>query len=465
MCGICGIVNREGADAPGLARMAASLVHRGPDDHGQVLVGPAALAHRRLSIIDLGGGQQPIANEDGQIQIVFNGEIYNYRELRTELLARGHRFRTESDTEVIVHLYEEHGTGCLRRLRGMFAFAIWDARAQRLFAARDHLGQKPFYYAEQPGRLAFASEIKALLALDPGLARLDACALDEYLALRLVSAPRSMFQGIRKLPPAHFLTYDVRTGLRIERYWDLEYEPKHTDSEEQILEELEARLLEALRLHLIADVPVGAFLSGGLDSTLIVAMLARKILDRPLRTFSGSLPYGAFDEAPTARRVAELFGTQHTEARISPSLVRLLPRLVAQLDEPSDPLSVCSYLIAQVASQHVKVVLGGDGGDELFAGYDRYYGNLYAGLYARIPERLRSGLLGSMLTILPARGWYKSAGHQLHWLHRLSFLEGGERYAHSLNYFYLEDRERTPSIRSIGCCTRTTGSACPTTRS
>jgi asparagine synthase (glutamine-hydrolysing) len=440
MCGIAGVVNfdrREPVERETLVRMARSIAHRGPDDEGIYIDGPVGLAFRRLSIIDLSGGHQPMSNEDETLWIVLNGEIYNFKQLRPELIHRGHRFKTESDTETILHLYEEHGVDCVKHLRGMFAFAIWDARRKRLFAARDRLGQKPLYHVQRNGELLFASEIKALLAVDPGLRKPDLAALDEYLTLRLISPPRSMFKEVRKLPPAHYLTFDCETGLRIERYWDLRYEPKWTESDEDLVDELEERLIECIRLHLISDVPVGAFMSGGLDSTLIVALLMKHGLAPDFQTFSVGLPYGQFDEAPAARLVAQRYGTQHHEERISPSLLNALPRLVQQLDEPSDPLSVCVDLIAQIARRHVKVVLGGDGGDELFGGYDRYYGNRYADVFARVPTTVRRFLVGPALNMVPDGQWYKSVGHQLKWLHRLTFFQGGQRYIESLAYSYV----------------------------
>lgn len=418
------------------------LRHRGPDDQGLFVNGIVGLGHRRLSIIDLKTGTQPITNEDRTIWVVFNGEIYNYRSLRDELVVRGHRFETQTDTEVIAHLYEEYGEKCVTRLRGMFAFAIWDAKQGRLFAARDRLGQKPFFYVQRGTELAFASEIKALLAWDPSLAEMDLRSLDQYLTLRIIAPPHSMFRSIRKLPPAHSLSFDAKTGLRVERYWDLEYEPKITRSDDDLVDELEARLIDCLKLHMVSDVPVGAFLSGGLDSTILVAVLMKHVARDPIQTFSMGLPYRDYDEAPYARMVAERYGTRHYEKTIVPSLIQTLPRLVWHLDEPSDPLAVCSYLIADMASQHVKVVLGGDGGDELFGGYDRYYGNRYASYYAVMPEALRKYGMGTLLRLVPDGKWYKSRGHQLKWLHRLSFLEGGTRYARSLGYFYF-----APSLR------------------
>lgn len=438
MCGIAGIVGGRCADPEAMRRVLHALRHRGPDDEDLHQARGATLGHRRLSIIDLAGGRQPIGNEDGTRWIVCNGEIYNYKELMRELEQKGHRFRTRSDTEVILHLYEELGEACLDRLRGMFAFAIWDENEQRLFAARDHLGQKPFFYREGAGgELAFASEIKGLLPLLPGAPSVDAEALHQYLALRIVAQPRSMFREIGKLPPAHALTFSARDGLRIRRYWDLPYGPKLEGSEDELVDALEEQLVESVRLHMVSDVPVGAFLSGGLDSTLVLALAAKHGgVPEPIPTFTIGLPYGEYDEAPAARLVAERYGTRHTERLMVPSLTANLPDLVYHLDEPSDPLSVCTYLVSKIAKEHVKVVLGGDGGDELFGGYDRYYGNLYAGYYALVPPALRRGLVGPLLDLVPDGDWYKSRSHQMKWLHRASFLSGGERYARTLGYFY-----------------------------
>ncbi|MBT8439230.1 MAG: asparagine synthase (glutamine-hydrolyzing) [Gammaproteobacteria bacterium] len=437
MCGIAGLVSENcSPENPVLQRMLDALNLRGPDDEGSYYADGAALGQRRLSIIDLEGGHQPIGNEDGTVWIVCNGEIYNYKELREELIARNHAFSTHSDTEVILHLYEDMGYRCVDRLRGMFAFAIWDTRKQTLFAARDRLGQKPLYYSARNGELLLASEIKALLAADPSLSEMDAASLDQYLALRIIASPRSMFSGIQKLPPAHYMTFSRKAGLEISRYWDLDYEPKFTGTEEQILDELEEVLIEALKLHMVSDVPVGAFLSGGMDSTLVVSMLMRHVIKEPIQTFTIGLPYGKYNEAPAARLVAEEYGTIHHEEVQTPSLLATLPDLVWHLDEPSDPLSVCTFLIARMARKHVKVALGGDGGDELFGGYDRYYGNKYAGYYAMIPAFIRRYGIGAVLNRLPDGGWYKSKAHQIKWLHALSFLSGSKRYSRSLGYFY-----------------------------
>lgn len=445
MCGIAGIVGTLAADGADIGRMLQALAHRGPDGEGVHADESAVLGHRRLSIIDLQGGRQPLRNVEGTIWLVCNGEIYNYVELRQQLEARGHRFVTHSDCEVIIGLYEAYGDKLLDHLRGMFAFALWDSRKKRLLAARDHLGQKPFFYIAQPHRFAFGSEIKSLLALDPALRQLNLAALDQYLALRIIASPLTMFRNVHKLPPGHMLVVERGAAPVIRPYWDLQYTPKIEMSEERLIDQLDERIVESLRLHMVSDVQVGAFLSGGLDSSLLVAMLVKRLGIKDLPTFTIGLPYKQFDEAPHAQNVATRYQTQHHELTISPSLKEILPDLVWHLDEPSDPLSLCAYHVARFARKTVKVVIGGDGGDELFGGYDRYYGNLYAGYYSKVPEVLRRQVLGPALSLVPAAGWYKSIGHQLRWLHRLSFLEGSERYAASLAYFYF-DTDRRGSI-------------------
>lgn len=437
MCGICGQVDPRGVSEQAIKTMASGLSHRGPDGEGTYFGPIVGLGHRRLSIIDLDGGRQPMSNEDGSIWITFNGEIYNYRELRQRLEA-SHAFATNSDTEVILHLYEEKGRACVDDLRGMFAFAIWNANDRSLFLARDHLGQKPLFYTQSGERFTFASEIKALLALDPSLRAMDPCALHQYLTLRIIASPRTMFSAVRKLPPAHTILFKGGR-VTIERYWTLHYEPKLRLKEADLLDRLEEHALEAVRYHMVSDVPVGAFLSGGLDSSLIVAMM-RKVTTGHLQTFSGDVPYEGYSEAPYARLVAGKYGTDHREDTIVPSLVRSLPDVVWHLDEPSDPLSVCMYDLAEMASRHVKVVLGGEGGDELFGGYDRYYGNQYVDYYRLLPSVIRTRLVPQILRALSDGFWYKSPSHKLRWLNELSFVEGGERYARSLSYFYFGNR-------------------------
>lgn len=438
MCGICGIYRREGVKENELIRMSDALSHRGPDDEGIFIDdgGRVGFGHRRLSIIDLTNGKQPMSNEDNTIWISFNGEIYNYKEIK-KTLRHKHTFRTDSDTEVIIHLYEETGEDCVKLLRGMFAFAIYDTKEEKIYAARDHLGQKPLYYYSDDREFAFASEIKGLLALNPYLNRINEEALYEYLTLRIITPPRSMFHKIKKLAPAHHLTFQ-RGKLKVQRYWDLKYEPKWNLEYSDILHELEYRLQSSIKYNLVSDVPVGAFLSGGLDSSLIVAMMSR-VDGENIQTFSGDVHYGNFSEIPFAKMVAHKYKTDNHVLTVQPSLVRSLPNLVWHLDEPSDPLSVCMYYIAELARKEVKVVLGGDGGDELFGGYDRYYGNILVDYYALLPEVFRYYIMGKMLKFMPENFWYRSYSHQLRWIHQISFSKGAERYARGLSYFYFSD--------------------------
>lgn len=435
MCGIAGILDPTGAARDQARQMAACLGHRGPDDATDYCSGPLAFGFRRLSIIDLDTGRQPIANEDGSVRVILNGEIYNYGALRDELERAGHRFSTTSDTEVLVHLYEEHGTGLLDRLRGMFAFALWDERRRRLTVARDHLGQKPLFWARRGERFWFASEIKSILAVEDGFRRPDVRALHEYFSIRVVSEDRSMFDGIRKLPAGHVLQVEPGGEPDIRRYWGLRYDPKTQLDENEAVDALDERLREAVRLHMVADVEVASYLSGGIDSGLVTAIAAGQS-DQPLRTFSVGTPYGQFDELPAARLVARRYGTAHEETSIRGGDIALLPRLVFHLDEPSDPLSVCQWRIAELAARHVKVVLGGDGGDELFGGYDRYYGAQYVRYWAMLPGVLRDGVIGRALDRVPDGFWYKSLSHKLRWLNELAGVEPSRRYARSLSYFY-----------------------------
>ena len=442
MCGIAGILDPGGPEPDSVRAMTAALIHRGPDDQGFHFEPGVGLGFRRLSIIDLEGGNQPIGNEDGSVQLVCNGEIYNYRELRKALGETGHAFASQSDVEVIVHLYEDIGLGLLDRLRGMFAFAIWDARQRRLVLARDHLGQKPLYWAQLGRRLYFASEIKAILAVTHQLRRLDPVALDEYLTLRVIGGDRSMFQGVRKLEAGHVLVVqEGQDAGSSHRYWDLLYEPKAQLSEEEALERLDAELRAAVQLHLESDVEVGAFLSGGVDSGLVAAMI-HSFTGGGFKTFSVSTPYERFDEGPAARAVSDRYATEHHASSVSGDCVELLPAAVWHLDEPSDPLCVCMHYLAEVTRREVKVALGGDGGDELFGGYDRYYGAAYARYFAALPAAVRRGVVGRLLDLAPDEFWYKSLANQLRWLGEVAGVEKERRYARTLSYFYF-----TPQLR------------------
>ncbi len=450
MCGIAGTAGPGSVADAEVQRMCDAIRHRGPDDWGTFVEGGVGLGMRRLSIIDLAGGHQPITNEDGNVVVVFNGEIYNHEALRRELVSAGHQFRTRSDTEVLVHLYEDLGERMFERLRGMFAFALWDRRHRRLLLARDQFGQKPLFYTEQGGRLTFASEIKALLAHDPSLARMSPFALDQYLSLRFVQPPDTFYEGIRALPPAHYLVWENGTS-RIGRYWDLSFGPKMTASEPEILEAVDELLAETVALHLTSDVPVGAFLSGGLDSTLVAAY-AVKVLGSELRTFSMGIPYRDLNELPAAAAMARQYGTRHFAEEVTPSVAADLPRLVSALDEPADPLSICLLHLARMTSREVKVVLGGDGGDELFGGYDRYAAERWLDAYRAVPEVVRDLISNQVLNRLPDQFTFKSVTHKLRWVDLMARKTGGERYAESLQYFWFNEARRaelyTPAFRA-----------------
>jgi asparagine synthase (glutamine-hydrolysing) len=402
MCGICGFYEYEThgrADRQVLGDMLGVIHHRGPDDFGVYLDKDLALGMRRLSIIDLSGGKQPIFNEDGTILTVFNGEIYNYHELRKQLESRGHTLATASDTEVIVHLYEDFGEECVQHLRGMFGFAVWDRRRRRLFMARDRLGIKPLYYTHAGGRLIFASEIKAILQHPAVQAHLDIEALNSFLSLKYVPAPKTMFKRIYALPPGCSLTCDAN-GATVRRYWDLSFANRHDDGlrEEAYAEQLQSLLQECVRLHLMSDVPFGAFLSGGLDSSTIVALMSQ-FLNEPVKTYSVGFEGDgeAFSELPYARLVAAKFKTDHHEVIIRPShMTELAEKVVWHLDQPlADHATLANYLVAELASRQVKMVLTGEGGDELFAGYARYSGERLSPFFKCVPKTARSMALAA----------------------------------------------------------------------
>ena len=395
MCGICGIVSASGpADPERLAQMSAKLVHRGPDSDGTFLDGPVGLAARRLAIIDLAGGDQPIANEDGTVTVVQNGELYNYPELRMELERAGHRFRTNCDTEALVHLYEQEGEAFARRLRGMFAVALWDATRRRVVLARDRYGIKPLYYRAERGGLEFASELRSLPR-----GEIDLDALEAFLAFNSIPAPLTIFREARKLPPGHVLVWeDGQT--RLERYARPTPVPAselREDDEAELVEELRGRLRDSVRAHLLADVPVGVLLSGGIDSSVLAALAAQET-GEPVRTFSIGFEERSFDELSDARLVAERYGTRHRELVLRPDAALLLPALADAFDEPfADSSALPTYLVSQLAAEDVKVALSGEGGDELFGGYYTYVADLLAervgglaGLARPVVERLPS---------------------------------------------------------------------------
>jgi asparagine synthase (glutamine-hydrolysing) len=436
MCGIVGKLcfdPRQSVAAPLIHRMANTLVHRGPDDDGVWVNGPVGLGSRRLAIIDLSRrAHMPMSNEDGSLWIVLNGEIYNFHELRRDLLGKGHQFRSESDTETILHLYEEEGVECLRRLRGMFAFALWDAKRQTLFLARDRLGKKPLYYYHDRNVFLFASEPKAILQ-DPHVrAEADPEAIHHYLTYGYVPGAHSAFRGMRKLPPAHYLLVQQEAG-HVHRYWSLRYQPKRHGSEAELGEELLALLEESVRLRLISDVPLGAFLSGGIDSSVVVALM-RRLVSGPLRTFAIGFEQREYDERSYARQVAQQFATDHHEFVVKPDAASLLPRLVWHYNEPfADSSALPSFALCELTKQSVTVALNGDGGDEAFIGYDRYLGTVVASWYDRIPAPLRRAVMWSAGR-LPL-GVPKSFVYRLRRFAEALTLEPRRRYGQWMVYF------------------------------
>lgn len=415
MCGIAGGCWTDAGrplERETLQEMTALLRHRGPDDeghyfaapqsHGNLFVTPGiALGSRRLAIIDRAGGHQPISNEDGSVWVVLNGQIYNFVELRRRLEGGGHRFRTQSDTETIVHLYEDEGVRCFEHLNGMFAIAIWDARQRQLVLARDRLGEKPLVYREEPGRLLFASELKSLLAV-PGVPReIDPQALDEYLTYQYVPHPRTIFKGIAKLPPGCFAVY--RDGhLTLDRYWSVDWNFQRELPVEEYRERLRETMTSAVELRLQSEVPLGAFLSGGIDSSIIVGLM-QKLGSQPVQTFSIGFAEKEYDETGYAWQVARHLGTEHRQFRVEPQAVDILPRLVWHFDEPfADSSAIPTWYVAQFTKQHVTVALSGDGGDELFAGYRRYRAVRLGDWFDRMPEPLRKVATARFWQRLPA---------------------------------------------------------------
>ncbi len=409
MCGIHGIYSLTSGlalDPADLGRMGAVTEHRGPNDEGRYSGEGVLLGMRRLSIIDLEGGQQPIANEDESVWLVCNGEIYNFRALRSALESQGHRFRTGSDAEVLVHLYEEYGDDFVTRLEGMFGFALWDTKRRRLLIGRDRLGIKPLYYLNDGKRLLFASEAKAILAVPGVQAELDDEALREYLTLGYVPGPLSLFAGMAKLPPASLMICDSE-GVRQKTYWTLPHECDNNRSEAQWIEAVLSEVESSVKSQMVSDVPLGAFLSGGIDSSAVVAFMARHST-QPVKTYSigfdTSSGGGSFyNELPWARQVSELFGTEHHEILVEPDVVSLLPKLLWHMDEPmADAAFITTYLVSEFARKDVTVILSGVGGDELFGGYRRYLGEHYGATYNRLPRWLRHGLIAPIARRMPA---------------------------------------------------------------
>jgi asparagine synthase (glutamine-hydrolysing) len=408
MCGICGIFEfDEQREIPRelVHRMTQTIVHRGPDDEGIFVGRGIGLGFRRLSIIDVAGGHQPLSNEDGRVWVMLNGEIYNYLELHDDLIKRGHRFSTHSDTETIVHLYEEYGEECFARLRGMFAIALWDSREHKLLLARDRVGKKPLYYASDAKRILFGSELKCLLAADSLPRDIDTQALSDYFSLGYVPAPKTIYRAAKKLLPGHYLVASAK-GVRIERYWDISFNQVENRSEEEWCEILRHQLCEVTRMRLMSEVPLGAFLSGGVDSSAVVAMMA-KIMRRPVTTCSIGFEEQEYDESAFARKVSEQFNTDHHEQIVRPNALDVLNKLVWHYDEPfADSSAIPTYYVSQVARRYVTVALGGDGGDENFAGYRRYYfDHMENQMRGFIPAPVRSAVFGPLGRLYPALAW------------------------------------------------------------
>ncbi|MBA2737243.1 MAG: asparagine synthase (glutamine-hydrolyzing) [Pyrinomonadaceae bacterium] len=434
MCGIAGFISKS-KDVPVIEReitldkMCRIITHRGPDEQGTAVEGRAALGMRRLSIIDIKSGQQPIYNEDGTKLIVFNGEIYNFRELKKELESRGHRFKTNSDTETILHAYEEYGADCLKHLRGMFAFAIWDKSDESLFIARDRVGKKPLFYAlTENGNFVFGSELKVLLTHGEISKEIDYSALDAYLTFGYMPEEFCIFKSVSKLEPGHFLIY--KDGeIKTKRYWDFDYSPiVEIKTEVEYIEVLREKLKEAVRIRLISEVPLGAFLSGGVDSSAIVAMMSQ-ILESPVKTFSIGFHEDSFNELKYARIAAKHYNTEHHEFIVTPELVETIDEIVRHFDEPfADPSSLPTFMLSKMARDYVTVVLSGDGGDELFAGYTRYVTDSKRSGLGKLPRSIRRNLLRPLIEVLPhgARG--------KNFLYNAS-LDAIDRYIDSISHF------------------------------
>lgn len=436
MCGIAGIlgINGKPVDAREVRAMCDVMVHRGPDDEGCYVKGNAGLGMRRLSIIDIATGRQPVHNEDGSVQVVQNGEIYNYRELRRELERSGHTFYTATDTEVIVHLYEEHGVDFVRHLRGMFAIAVWDEPRGKLVLARDRLGIKPLYYGEIAGRLVFASELKAIMQLPWVKRDLNWNAVGNLLTSLTTPGDESIIQGIRKLEPGHVLMASAGRPPAVYRYWDVEFRPDHRLSERDCVEGLRSLLDESVRMHMVSDVPLGGFLSGGIDSSAVIATMARHS-PNPVKTFSIGFPETEYNETPYARQVAEAFGTDHHELILEPGAALSIEDLAWHLDEPfGDSSALPTWMVSRLAAEHVTVALSGDGGDELFAGYDKYLVERRERRYRYIPSVIR-GMLGTV-------GAHMTEGMKGRRFLRHIALDGAERYLHACTLFDREEQDK-----------------------
>lgn len=452
MCSICGVYGFE--DKNLLKKMCGVTIHRGPDDHGFFFDKDISLGHRRLSIIDLKTGHQPIHNEDESIWIVYNGEIYNFRELRAQLEKTGHRFYTSSDTEVIIHAYEEFGELFVRKLRGMFAFAVWDRNEKKLLLARDRLGIKPLYYTLSGTNLLFASEIKSLLQYDGVVREVDLSSLRNFLVFRYVPSPKTMFKGIKKLQPGHILTCCQGGTPRTQKYWDLEMNVQCDKNEEYFAKHIISRLKESVEMRLVSDVPLGAYLSGGIDSSLVVGLMS-SLLDEPVKTFSVGFGMGEpVDELRYAQIVADHFGTDHRELLVEPNAAKLLPKLVWHMDEPlGDPAIIPTYLMSELTRKYVTVILTGEGGDELFAGYFDRYGLMLrkerlARYYSKLPRFVGLKLAPNLANAIPIPLGYKR---------RIERIVASREENGYLDWIFFNSREWEKELYSEGMLNTTEG--------
>ncbi|HKZ00977.1 MAG TPA: asparagine synthase (glutamine-hydrolyzing) [Pyrinomonadaceae bacterium] len=442
MCGIAGIVRADSkpVDKELVSQMCAAIKHRGPDDEGFYFNGPVGLGMRRLSIIDLQSGQQPIHNQDRTAWIVFNGEIYNYLELRQRLEKLGHAFYTNSDTEAIIHAYDRYGSDCPKHLRGMFAFAIWDELKQELFLARDRVGKKPLLYSEINGQFVFGSEFSALLVHPEINREIEPTAIDYYLSFMCVPAPLTAYRAIRKLEPGHWLRW--RKGeIRIERYWQPDFSHKLKITEEEAGERVVELLREAVRVRLMSEVPLGAFLSGGIDSSAVVALMSQESSE-PVKTFSIGFEEQDFSELHHARRVAQHVGAEHHEFVVRPDALEVLPILVEHYGEPyADSSAIPTYYVARETRKHVTVALNGDGGDESFAGYERYAAMRLAEAYHRLPATLRQSVLEQAVSFLPSSETRSSRIRDAKRFLKVASLPRVERYLRWVSVFDRQDKQ------------------------
>ena len=442
MCGITGIVSAAAEVRRAIRPMTDAIVHRGPDASGYYRDEHAALGSRRLSIVDLATGDQPISNESGDIHLVCNGEIYNSPELRRQLIAAGHRFKTATDVEVILHLYEDHGKNCVKYLRGMFAFAIWNQRRKSLLLARDHLGQKPLFFYQDNEKFLFGSEIKSILASGLVERQVDLEGLWHYVSMRFMPDRYSLFKNLQKLPAGTLLWLEDG-ACRLESYWDINFTRKLRSSEAEIAEELDRLLGATVEMHLLSDVRVGAFLSGGIDSSLVSALMAKVTsAAEPVPVFSIGVKEHGFNELPYARMVAQRYGLEAHERVVEADLIHLIPAMVHHMDEPADPFGAGVYLVSRLARESVKVVLTGDGGDESFAGYDRFVGQRVLDYYCLLPAWFRRQVVQRIVDRVPESFGYKSLAQKARWLNQMSFFGQAERYAHSMGVLRFTQRAK-----------------------